>query len=63
MNDELLDEGPGICGAAARGYAELGEERFLSPQADTVHPAESAGWRGGAGANVKRKGVGLLRSK
>jgi antitoxin HigA-1 len=39
------------------------EERFLSAQADMFHPAEGAGWRRGAGANVRRKSVGLLRSK
>jgi hypothetical protein len=40
----LLDEGSGICGAAAWGFEERREERFLSAQADTF-----------AGTNVKEK--------
>jgi hypothetical protein len=42
---------------------ECDEAAVLSPQAGTFHPAKGAGWRRGAGANVKGKSVGLLGSK
>jgi len=37
---QLLDEGPGICGAGAWGFGEKDEERFLSAQADTFAGSE-----------------------